>query len=77
MHWLLYTSSHFSLLKEGIEDTRGVIRIHKSKNRQHNDQNKKDKRTNNDLQNTTHKNKDRVTRNNTIYTTLHIKLRIA
>jgi hypothetical protein len=28
-----------------------VIRICKSKNRQHNDQNKEDKRTNNDLQN--------------------------
>jgi len=32
------------------------------KNRQHNDKKKKDKRTNNDLQNITHKTKDRVTR---------------
>ena len=39
------------------------IRIRKSKKtRQHNDQKKKDKRTNNDLQNITHKAKDRVTR---------------
>ena len=37
---------------EDVEDTKGVIRICKSKkNRQHNDQKKKDKRTNNDLQN--------------------------
>ena len=41
---------------------REVIRIRKSKkNRQHNGQKKKDKRTNN-LQNITHKTKDRVTR---------------
>ena len=34
------------------EDTKGVIRIRISKkNIQHNDQNKKNKRTNNDLQN--------------------------
>jgi hypothetical protein len=36
--------------KEELEDTKGVIRIRKSKNRQHNGQKKKDKRTNNDLQ---------------------------
>ena len=35
-----------------FEDTKGVIRIHISKkNRQNNGQKKKDKRTNNDLQN--------------------------
>ena len=35
-----------------FEDTKGVIRIRKSKkNGQHNGQKKKDKRTNNDLQN--------------------------
>ena len=45
---------------EEFENTKGVIRILKSKNRQHNSQNKKDRRTNNDLQNT-HKTKDRVT----------------
>jgi hypothetical protein len=39
-----------------IEDTKGVIRSRKSKkDRQHNDQKKKDKRTNNDLQNTENK----------------------
>ena len=49
--------------KEDLEDTKRVIRIHKSKkNRQHNGLKKKDKRTNNDLQNTTHKTKDRATR---------------
>jgi hypothetical protein len=37
--------------KEEIEDTKGVIKIRKSKDRQHNVQKKKDKRTNNDLQN--------------------------
>jgi hypothetical protein len=34
-----------------FEDTKGAIRIRNSKDRQHNDHNKKDKRTNNDLQN--------------------------
>ena len=38
--------------EEEFEDTKGVMRIRKSKkNRQHNGQNKKYKRTNNDLQN--------------------------
>jgi hypothetical protein len=42
---------------------KGVIRISKSKkDREHNGQKKKDKRTNNDLQNIAHKTKDRVTR---------------
>jgi len=40
------------LYKEELEDTKGVIRIRISrKNRQHNGQKKKYKRTNNDLQN--------------------------
>ena len=40
------------LSQEEFEDTKGVIRIRISKkNRQHNDQKKKYKRTNNDLQN--------------------------
>jgi hypothetical protein len=40
------------LEQEEFEDTKGVIRIHISKkNRQHNGQKKKYKRTNNDLQN--------------------------
>jgi hypothetical protein len=48
-------------MKEEFEDTKGVIRIRKSKkNRQHNGQKKKDKRTNNDLQNITQKTKDRA-----------------
>ena len=39
------------LSEEEFEDTKGVIRIRISKkNRQHNGQKKKDKRTNNDLQ---------------------------
>jgi hypothetical protein len=38
--------------KKEFEDAKGVIRIRKSKkNRQHNDQKRKYKRTNNDLQN--------------------------
>ena len=45
-----------------FEDTKGVSIIRKSKDRQHNGQKKKDKRTNNDLQNITHKTKDRETR---------------
>ena len=39
-----------------------VIRIRKSKDRQYNGKKKKYKRTNNDLQNTTQKAKDRVAR---------------
>ena len=39
------------LVKEEFEDTKGVIRIRISKNRQHNDQKKTYRRTNNDLQN--------------------------
>jgi hypothetical protein len=42
----------FSVNEEEFEDTKGVIRIRKSKkNRQYNDQKKKYIRTNNDLQN--------------------------
>ena len=44
-----------------FEDTKGLFRSRKSKrNRQHNDQERKDKRTDNDLQNTTKTIKDRV-----------------
>ena len=47
---------------EEFKDTKGIIRIRKLKTeRQHNDPKKKDKGTNNDLQNTL-KTKDRVTR---------------
>jgi hypothetical protein len=38
-------------MKKKLEDTKGVIRIRISKNSQHNGQKKKNKRTNNDLQN--------------------------
>ena len=44
-----------------FEDSKGIIRIRKSKERQHNGQKKKEKRTNNDLQNITQKTKDRAT----------------
>ena len=41
-----------NIVYEAFEDTKGVIRIRKSKkDRKHNGQKKKDKRTNNDLQN--------------------------
>jgi len=43
-------------LLEELDDTKGVIKFHKSmKNRQWNGQKKKDKRTYNDLQNFTQK----------------------
>jgi hypothetical protein len=46
-------------MKEEFEDTKGEIRIPKlKKDRQHNGQMKKNKRTNNVLQNTTQKTKD-------------------
>ena len=47
--------------QEKIEDTTGVSRIRKSKKDRRYGQNEKDKRTNNNLQNTTEKTKDRVT----------------
>ena len=50
-----------NLFREEFEDTKGVIRIRKWKNRQHNGQKKKYKKTNNNLQNI-QKTKDRVTR---------------
>jgi hypothetical protein len=51
------------LLKKELDNTKGVIRIRKSKkDRQHNGKAKKAKRTSNDLQNIIHKTKDRVTR---------------
>jgi len=37
-------------IQEEFEDTNGIIRIRKSKDRQYNGQKKKDKTTNNDLQ---------------------------
>ena len=48
--------SHKGITKEGFEDTKEVIRILKSKkDKQHNGQKERDKSTNNDLQNITHK----------------------
>ena len=45
-----------------VDDMKGVIRIRKSKkDSQHNGKQKKDKRTNSDLQNTAQKTTDRVT----------------
>ena len=50
-------------MKEKFKDTKEVIIIRKSKkDRQHNDQKKKYKGTNNDLQSTTQKTRDRTTR---------------
>ena len=46
------------ITQQKFEDTNAVIRSRKSKDRQLDDQKKKD----NDLQNTTHKTKDRATR---------------
>jgi hypothetical protein len=47
-------------LKEKFEHTKGVIRNRKSIDRQYNGQKKKDKGTNNDLQNTNQKTKEIV-----------------
>jgi hypothetical protein len=50
------------IYKKSLKIPKGVIRIRKSKkDRQHNGQKKKDKRTNNDLQSITHNTKDQVT----------------
>jgi len=47
-----FIQSDTQILQEEFEDTKGVMIIRMSKkNRQHNDNKKKDKRTNNDLQN--------------------------
>ena len=48
VNWLVPTPNPY----EKFEYTKGVIRNRKSKNRQYNGQTEKDKRTNNDLQNT-------------------------
>ena len=57
--WIYLGKTH-----KRIENTKGVIRIHKSmKDRQNNGQKKKDNGTNSDLQNTTQKTKDRTIRN--------------
>jgi hypothetical protein len=49
---LIFVTQNVSCVLKEFEDTEWVIRIRKSKkNRQHNGQEKKNKRTNNDLQN--------------------------
>ena len=48
-------------MPEKFEDTKGVIRIRKSKKERQQNGQKRDKGTNNDLQNITHKTKERVT----------------
>ena len=57
-----YTKKHSVLRKKSLNISKWVIRIRKSKDRQHNGQKKKDKRTNNDRQNITYKTKYLVTR---------------
>jgi len=59
----MFVFNTYQALKEEFEDTKWVIRIHKLKkdSRQQNGQNNRDKTTNNDLQNNTHKRKDLVT----------------
>ena len=58
---MLIGPTRLAIPEEEIEDTKGVIRIHKSKDR-HNGQTETIKRPNNDLQNITKKSKDRITR---------------
>ena len=56
---MLYTMvkkhGFINIVQEEFEDIKGVIRIRKSKDRQHNGQKKNDNGTNNNLQNITHK----------------------
>jgi hypothetical protein len=58
-HWFILCELDICLWGDCLKD---VFRIRKSKDRQHNDQKKKDKETNNDLQDTTQKIKDGVIR---------------
>jgi len=53
----IYNLSNDLCKYKWFEDTRGVIRAHKSKDRQHNGQRKNDKWTNNDIHNTMQKTK--------------------
>jgi hypothetical protein len=56
-------SCHYGPLTEELDDTKGVIRIRKSKkDRQHNSQKKKDKKDKQRSTKHTHKIKDRATR---------------
>ena len=47
----IFGPHHDLLMEEEFEDTKVLIRIRKSKNRQHNGRKKKYKKTNNDLEN--------------------------
>ena len=63
LHCDKYVHKHIflSILHEEFKDTKRIIKIRNSeKNRQHNDQQKKDKMTKNDMK-SKHKTKDRVT----------------
>ena len=65
--WKIYLSKDtvnqcVQIIYQKTQSTNVLIRSRKSKDRLHNDQKIKDKRTNNDVQNTTYKTKDRVTR---------------
>ena len=51
----------YNIMLEKFENTKGVITINLRRDRQHNYQKKKDKRTNNDQQNITQKTIDRAT----------------
>ena len=44
---------YIMIWKDKLDNTKSVIKIRKSKDRQYNDQKKKERSTNNDLQNTT------------------------
>ena len=57
--WNVYIYIHVYIFKGEFEDTKGVIRICKSKDRQHNGQKKEDKQRSTKH---TYKTKDRVTR---------------
>ena len=59
-----YERSYWRLfqIREKFEDIKVVMISRKSKERQHKENKKKDRRTNNDLQTNTQKNKDRSTR---------------
>ena len=53
--WIYLLNICTRIIEEGFEDIKVVIRVRKLKDRQHNCQKGKDKRTNNDLRNTTQK----------------------
>ena len=52
---IYFQIKYFIILSEKFEDSKGVIRSHKSKDRQHCDQQKREKGTDNDMQSTTQK----------------------